>query len=92
MAEKFFVASQRQPDYWWGGPCIGFTTILESAIGYVSAEVACKAAEVVDAMVRADFPNLSRLRAVRVTYHYDSVLMHPFGQVKVPTIDRVESL
>lgn len=69
---KYVVgAEQQKTSYWWGGPRLGPTSILDSAIGYASAEVALMAAEVVDARIRKDWPNALKIRAIRVTYHYE---------------------
>lgn len=76
---KYVVGAAEQKDYhWWAGPKVGFTSIIESAVGYTSVEVAALAAEVVDARERQFRPNMLKLVPIMVEYkEYEAGLALP---------------
>lgn len=91
---KYVVGAARQKDYyWWGGPKVGFTSLIESALGYVGPEVAKLAAEVVDAQERQDWPNMLKIVPIMVEYkEYEAGLALPgmvFAQSLKATVREV---
>lgn len=66
---KYVVGAAEQKDcHWWAGPNIGFTSIIESAMGYVDPEIAKLAAEVVDAQERKFWPKMLKIVPIMVEY------------------------
>lgn len=49
----------------WAGPTLGFTNIQQNAIVYLSREIAEKAAKIVFASLKRDWPEHRPLRVVR---------------------------
>jgi len=47
--------------YYWAGPRLGFTTIRESALRYVSEDIALLAATLVYEQQRKDWPKMRRI-------------------------------
>lgn len=71
MVTKYVIGATKQAySYWYAGPAVGFTSIVESAIGYVSPEIAKMAAEVIDSKERRMWPNMLKLEAIKLDYEY----------------------
>lgn len=54
--------------YWFAGPAVGFTSIVESAVGYVSPEIAKLAADEVYKRYSKLHPHMLPLKVIRVQY------------------------